>query len=144
VFVWVGIVVILLFTAAVGASLIGEGLNGRRVLAEGPVGTFTPTDRECNKEACWWLGTFAATDGAVTAKNVELLDAEKVRRGDPRPAAISKVRLDDHATRPTAYTADYSWRGSVIKGSVLVLVGLAISGGLVTMLRRYRSRATSS
>jgi hypothetical protein len=145
VFCWVLIVFILLLTCGGGLSLIMEGVSGRRALAHGPVGTLTPTDSKCSKDACAWMGTFASADGTVTEEDVELKDAEKIRRGDPTPAAVDDVRLDDEATRPTAYTADYNWRGPVVKGSLLPLVGLGIVGGLVMMLKRYQtSPAVSS
>lgn len=135
VFCWVMIVFLLLITCLGGGGLITEGVDGRRAVAHGQVGTLTPTDRECTKDGCRLTGTFASADGTVTKKNVKLKDAVKIRRGDPTPAAIGDVRLDDE----TAYTADYNWRGSVVKGSVLTLVGLGIAGALVMMLRRYRT-----
>ncbi|GAA2626794.1 hypothetical protein [Streptomyces vastus] len=51
------------------------------------------------------------------------------------PTTIGNVRLDDEA-RPTAYTADYDWRGSVFKGSLLLLLGLGMTVILVTVLKR--------
>ncbi|TCJ30972.1 hypothetical protein [Parafrankia sp. BMG5.11] len=144
VFCWVMIVFVLLTTCAAGLTLIIEGIDGRRALAHGPVGTLTPTDRKCGDESCTWVGTFASADGTVTEEDVELKDAEKVRFSAPMPATIDDVRLDDEDTRPTAYTADYNWRGSVFKGSFVILFGLGISGGLVMMLKRHRPTAVSS
>jgi hypothetical protein len=139
VFCWVLIVFILLLTCGLGLGLIMEGVAGRRAVAHGPVGTLTPTDSKCTKDGCALTGTFASADGTVTKKDVELKEAERIGRGDPTPAAIDDVHLDDEATRPTAYTADYNWRGSVVKGSVLSLVGLGIAGALVRMLKRYQT-----
>lgn len=144
IFVWLVIVFILLTCGGVGPGLIAEGVGGRRALAEGPVGTLTPTDQECGKSSCAWVGTFTAADGTVTKKDVELEGGERARKGDPLPAAIPGVRLDDEADRPLAYTADYGWYGPVIKGSVLALVGLGVAGALVLMVRRYRKAAASS
>jgi hypothetical protein len=144
IFVWVMIVFILLTCTGVGLGLIAEGVGGRRALAEGPVGTLTPTDRECGKSYCAWVGTFAAADGTVTKKDVELKGGERARKSDPLPAAIPGVRLDDEANRPLAYTTGYEWYGPVIKGGVLALVGLGAAGALVVMLRRYRKKAASS
>lgn len=53
------------------------------------------------------------------------------------PARIDGVRLAEDAE--AAYTADYGWLGPVVKGSVLALVGLAITTGVVLMLRRQRT-----
>ncbi|MFE9649699.1 hypothetical protein ACFYO0_37425 [Streptomyces sp. NPDC006365] len=145
VFFWVVVVLILLLTCVLGLGMIiTEGLGARSALAHGPVGTLTPTDKKCGDESCAWVGTFASADGTVTEEDVELKDAAKVRRGDPMPATIDDVRLDDEATRPTAYTADYSWHGAVFKGSLLLLVGLGISGGLVMMMKRHRAAVVSS
>jgi hypothetical protein len=139
-------VFLLLLTCGGGLGLIiTEGVSARRALAHGPVGTFTPTDSKCTKDGCAWVGAFTSADGTVTEEDVELKDAEEVRRGDPMPATIEDVRLDDEATRPTAYTSDYNWRGSVFKGSLLMLVGLGITSGLVIVLKRHdRSAAVSS
>ena len=146
VFFWVMIVLLLLLTCGSGLRLIiAEGLGARRALAHGPVGTFTPTDSKCSKDDCVWVGTFSSADGTTTEEGVELKDAEEVRRGDPMPATIDDVRLDDEASRPTAFTADYNWRGSVVKGSLLLLVGLGTTSGLVIVLKRHdRSAAVSS
>jgi hypothetical protein len=144
IFVWVMIVLVLIVCSGGGLSLITEGVGGRRALAEGPVGTLAPTDRECGKSSCAWVGTFTAADGTVTEKDVELKGGERARKSDPMPAAIPGVRLDAEATRPTAYTTDYEWYGPVIKGSLLTLVGLGVAGGLVMMLRRYRKTAAFS
>jgi hypothetical protein len=146
VFFWLMIVFLLLLTCGGGLSLIiTEGVAARQVLAHGPVGTFTPTDSDCSKDGCTWVGTFTSADGRITEEDVELKDAEKVRRGDPMPAAIDDVRLDDEATRPTAYTSDFNWRGSVVKGSVLLIVGLGMTAVLVMVLKRHdRSAAVPS
>jgi hypothetical protein len=133
------IVFILLVTCVGALGLIMEGVSGRRALAHGPVGTLTPTDSRCTKDGCALTGTFASADGTVTKPDVELKDAVKLRRSDPTPAAVDNVRLDDEATRPTAYTADYNWSGPVVKGSLLAFVGLGIASALVLMLRRYRT-----
>ncbi|MER5633522.1 hypothetical protein [Streptomyces nitrosporeus] len=143
IFVWTGIVFILLVSCGVGLSLVGEGLGGRRALAHGPLGTFTPTGRECGKTSCAWLGTFTGADGTVTEEHVELKDAEEVRRDDPMPAAVTDVRLDDEANRPTAYTADYSWYPPVVEGALFPLVGLGISAFLLTVPKRQRPTAAS-
>ncbi|WP_327636407.1 hypothetical protein OHB24_41265 [Kribbella sp. NBC_00482] len=138
------IVLLLLVTCLGSLGLITEGVSGRRALANGTVGTLTPTDSKCTKDGCALTGTFASADGTVTKNDVELKDAERIRRSDPTPATVDNVRLDEDATDPTAYTADYNWRGSVIKGGLLALVGLGISGALVMMLRRYQTPRSST
>ncbi|MGW0828303.1 hypothetical protein [Streptomyces sp. NPDC002845] len=117
-----GILVVLSAVCMAGLSLVTDGLGGRRALSDGPVGTFTPTDRNCGKSSCTWVGTFTSTNGTVTARDVKLNDAATVRRSDPMPTSIEDVRLDDEATRPAAYTADYNWHAPVVKGAVLALV----------------------
>ncbi|MGC9536928.1 hypothetical protein [Streptomyces sp. UG1] len=130
-----------LFSLAVvclgGLSLIADGLGGRRALSEGPVGTFTPTDREC-EDSCTWVGTFTSADGTVTAEDVKLNDAVTVHYGDPMPTSIDDVHLDDEATRPAAYTADYNWRAPVIKGVVLALVLPLLAVFFLMLVRRRR------
>lgn len=137
VFVRVAAFFVLLVSLGGGLGLAVEGIEGRAALRDGPVGSLAPTDRTCGKESCSWIGTFISDDGSVTAPDVELRDAADVRRGDPMPARIDGVRLAEDAE--AAYTADYGWLGPVVKGSVLALVGLAITTGVVLMLRRQRT-----
>ncbi|MGI5147410.1 hypothetical protein ACQEVC_13705 [Plantactinospora sp. CA-294935] len=143
VFVWAGIAFVLVLSCGLSSSLIAEGVGSRRALAHGPVGTFTPNDRKCGDSSCAWVGTFASADGTVTEEDV-VLKGERARSSGSMPATIDDVRLDDEATRPTAYAADYNWLGPVAKGSLLSLVGLVIAGFLVVVLKRHRSAAVSS
>ncbi|MEV5156923.1 hypothetical protein [Streptomyces sp. NPDC053728] len=141
VIVGLGIAFALLVTLGGGLGLAAEGFEGRTALREGPVGTLAPTDRQCGKESCDWIGTFTSTDGTVTARDIELRDEIKVRRDDPMPGAIDGVRLAEDAG--TAYTSDYGWRAPVAKGAALGVVGLAVATGLGLMLRRRRGAGES-
>ncbi|WP_405392451.1 hypothetical protein OG596_34370 [Streptomyces sp. NBC_01102] len=136
--VWTGILVVLGAVCMAGLILITDGLGGRRALSDGPVGTFTPTDRNCDKSSCTWVGTFTSTDGTVTARDVKLNDAATVRRSDPMPTSIEDVRLDDEATRPAAYTANYNWHAPIIKGTVVVLVPPPLVVFSFVMAKRQR------
>uniref|UniRef100_A0AAU3GZA0 DUF3592 domain-containing protein n=1 Tax=Streptomyces sp. NBC_01401 TaxID=2903854 RepID=A0AAU3GZA0_9ACTN len=135
-FTVIGIVLVLLLSLAGGLGLAAEGFEGRTALRDGAVGALTPTDRECGRTACDWIGTFTSIDGAVTGQNVTLKDDVRVRRGDAVPGAIDDVRLA--ADAETAFTADYSWRAPIAKGATLGVVGLAIATGLILMLRHHR------
>lgn len=116
----------------------GRGDRGPRLPARRPRRhPAPPTDRTCGKESCVWIGTFTGADGGVTARNVGLKDAVRVRRGDPAPGTTAGVRLAKDAE--TACTADYGRRAPVVKGAALGLVGLAIATGLFLMLRHYRT-----
>ncbi|WP_447004698.1 hypothetical protein ACRAKI_34805 [Saccharothrix isguenensis] len=137
---WFLIVFIVLVGLGVGGSLIGTGLEGRAAVAEGPVGVLTPTDRQCGKNGCSWIGDFESEDGAVVRAGVPLNDAVTVRKGDPTPSRIADVRLADDPERPAAYTADFNWVSSVV-GGAFFLAGCLVGGFvLARMVRRYRPR----
>ncbi|TLS46903.1 hypothetical protein FE633_07390 [Streptomyces montanus] len=140
--VWTGVLFALGLACIGGLGLITDGLGGRRALSDGTVGTFTPIHREC-EDSCTWVGTFTSTDGSVTAEDVKLNDAVTVRRGDPMPISIDDVRLEEEATRPAAYTADYNWHVPVIKGVVLGLVLPLLAVFCFMLVKRQRSRAVS-
>ncbi|SEE32306.1 hypothetical protein [Jiangella alba] len=136
--VWVLTVLIASFGLGGGIALITEGLDGRDALAGGPAGTLTPTDRQCGRDSCSWIGDFTSDDGTITRTDVELRDAERVGLADPMPARIDDVRLHD-ADRPAAYTADYDSRTRVAAGAALLVACLVGAALLVRMLRRNRA-----
>ncbi|MFG2426965.1 hypothetical protein [Streptomyces sp. NPDC048590] len=139
---WIAIVFVLLVALGGGAGLAGEGFKGRDALRNGLAGTLAPTDRQCGKESCSWIGTFTSADGTVTARDVTLRDAVEVRHADPVPGAIGGVRLAEGGE--AAYTADYGWRAPVAKGATLAVVGLAVAAGLMLGLRRRRATGVPS
>ncbi|MFL1378059.1 hypothetical protein [Nocardiopsis protaetiae] len=144
VFVWTMIPLLMLFTAAIGLSLVAEGFGARDTLAAGSAGTFTPLEQKCgHRSGCALRGTFVSDDGAVTAQGVDLRDAVEIGRGDPLPGPIAGVRLDTDASRPTAYTADYSWAGAVVKGAAFAVMGVVLATGLAvgTVIHQSRARA---
>jgi hypothetical protein len=138
---WFLIVFIVLIGLGAGVSLITAGLEGRAAVAGGPVGVFTPTDRQCGKDGCTWIGEYVSEDGAIVRTEVLLRDAERVRAVDPMPNRIDDVRLaDDPERRPVAYTADFNWVFSLVSG-VLFPVGCLVGAFfLARMVRRYRSQ----
>ncbi|MBB4911159.1 hypothetical protein [Actinophytocola algeriensis] len=96
-----------------GGGLIKGGLDGRSALADGPSGTFTPTDRDCTKDGCTWIGDFVSHEGTITRTGIELRDEVRVSRTDPMPAEIADVRLHDDAGGPSptprTATGDGRW-----------------------------------
>ncbi|MCX5413032.1 hypothetical protein [Streptomyces sp. NBC_00059] len=141
VFVRIAVVFVLLVALGGGMGLAAEGFEGRTALRDGPVGALAPTDRQCGKDSCTWIGTFTSADGRVTERDVDLRDDVEVSRGEAMPGAIDGVRLAKDAE--TAYTADYGWRTPLAKGATLAVVGLAIATGLILMLRRHGRAAVS-
>lgn len=136
--IWILIVLIAMLGVLGGVAVITDGVNGGNALADGPVGTLTPTDRECGDESCWWIGEFVSEDGAITRSGVVLRDAEKVRRGDPMPSRIDNVRLHDDAERPTAYTDDYNPVPGIVGGGFLLVFCLVTAVLLTRMVRRHK------
>ncbi|MFE5245080.1 MULTISPECIES: hypothetical protein [unclassified Streptomyces] len=141
VLVRIAVVFVLLVALGGGAGLAAEGLEGRAALRDGPVGALAPTDRQCGKESCTWIGTFTSADGRVTERDVDLRDDVEVSRGEAMPGTIDGVRLAEDSE--TAYTTDYGWRAPLAKGAAMAAVGLAIAAGLILMLRS-RGRAAVS
>jgi len=135
--IWTLIVLIVTLGVFGGIAVIADGVDGGNALADGPVGTLTPTDRECGDESCWWIGEFVSADGAITRSGVVLRDAEKVRRGDPMPSGIDNVRLHDDAERPTAYTDDYNPVPGIVGGGFLLAFCLVTAVLLTRMVRRH-------
>ncbi|WP_306368064.1 hypothetical protein [Nocardiopsis sp. CC223A] len=145
VFVWTMIPLIFLFTAVIGLFMVADGFAARDTLATGPVGTFTPVEKTCgSRGGCALEGTFTSDDGAVTRADVDLRDAIDVGAGDALPGPIDGVRLDTDARRPTAYTADYSWAGAMVKGAGFAVMGVVLSTGLAVGTVRYQARARAA
>ena len=145
VFVWTMIVLIPLFTVTIGLYFVTDGLSGRDTLANGPVGTFTPTEKSCGgRGGCHLEGTFTSDDGTITRHDVDLRDAMRVGSGDPLPPPVADVRLDTDARRPTAFTADYSWGWAVVQGVGFAVLGPAMAIGLAVGTRRYQARALAA
>jgi hypothetical protein len=144
VFIWLMIVFVAMIGLGGGIALITEGLAGRDALADGPVGTLTPTDRRCSKESCSWIGEFVSEDGAITRTDVELRDADRVRRTDPMPARIDNVRLHDDADRPTVYPIDYNPVPKIAAGVFVLVFCLVAVVLLVRMVRRHKRPAGST
>jgi hypothetical protein len=138
--IWTMIVLIVTLGVLGGIGVIANGVDRSDALADGPVGTLTPTDRECGDLNCWWVGEFVSADGAITRSGVILLDAEKVRIGDPMPSRIDNVHLHDDAKRPTAYTDDYSPVPGIVIGGVLLAFSLVTAVLLTRMVRRRTQR----
>jgi hypothetical protein len=142
--IWVLIVFIALLGVLGGIALITEGVDGGGAQADGPIGTLTPTDRECGKDGCTLIGEFVSEDGAITRTGVELRDAERIRRNDPTPSRIDDVRLHDDADRPTAYTVDYNPVPKIAGGAFLLVFCLVLTVLLVRMVRRHKRTAHAS
>ncbi|SQE00429.1 MULTISPECIES: hypothetical protein [unclassified Parafrankia] len=138
--IWFMIVFIALVGVGGGTALIVEGLDGRDALADGPVGTLTPTGRQCGKDDCSWIGEFVSEDGTITRTGVRLRDAERIRRSDPMPTSIDNVRLHNDAGRPTAYTIDYNPGPKIVGGVFLLVFCLVVAVLLVRMVRRHTRR----
>ncbi len=139
VFIWFMIVFLALMGLLVGGFAIKAGLDARSALANGPFGTFAPTDRVCGKYGCTWIGDFVSHDGTITRTGIKLLDGVDVSRTDPMPAEIADVSLHDDADGSVAYTKDHSWGTSLVGGVLfLVLVGLAMPVFLIRMVRRHQ------
>ena len=134
---------VVLIGAGGGTALMVEGLNGRDAVADGPVGTLTPTDRECGKDSCTWVGEFVSDDGAITRAGVELRGADRVGRGDPMPAEVENVRLHDDDRNPAAYPDDYNPVPKVVGGVALLVFCLVVAVVLVMTTRRRRRGAAS-
>ncbi|GAB2506184.1 hypothetical protein [Nocardiopsis aegyptia] len=145
VFVWTMIVLIPLFTVAIGLYFVADGLSGRATLATGPVGTFTATEKSCGgRGGCHLEGTFTSDDGTISRQGVDLRDAAHVGSGDPLPSPIDGVRLDADARRPAAYTPDYSWGWAVVKGAGFAVLGPVMAVGLAVGTMRYQARARAA
>jgi hypothetical protein len=138
VFIWFMIVFIVLIGLGGGGSLIKDGLDGRSALADGPSGTFAPTDRDCGKDGCTWIGDFVSHEGTITRTGIELRDEVRVSRTDPMPAEIADVRLHDDARRPVAYTTDRNWGWTLSSGIVLLVLCLTMPVFLIRMVRRHQ------
>ncbi len=137
-FVWIMIVFIVLIGLGGGAAGIKDALDGRAALADGSPGTFTPTDRDCGKNGCTWIGDFVSHDGTITRTGVVLRDEVRVSHSDPMPAEIADVRLHDDAGRPVAYTTDHNWGLSLSIGIVLPVLCLTMAVFLIRMVRRHQ------
>lgn len=140
VFFWIMIVFFGLAGVLGGVALITQGLDGRDAVADGPAGTLTPTDRECGKDYCRWIGEFVSDDGTVTRTGVELYGAEDFDRTDPMPTRIDNVRLHDDEEKPTAYPTDYNPVPKIVGGVFLILFTLVAEFFLIRMMRRYKRR----
>jgi hypothetical protein len=138
VFCWFMIVFVALLGVLGGVALIKDGVDSRAALADGPSGTFAPTDRTCHKEGCTWIGDFVSDDGTITRTGIELLDNVRVRHGHPMPAEIDDVRLHDDTSRSVAYTNDRDWRGSLFGGIALPVFCLTMTVFLIRMMRRHQ------
>ncbi|MBB4909955.1 hypothetical protein [Actinophytocola algeriensis] len=136
--IWTLIMFIVTLGVFGGIAVIADGVDGGDALADGPVGTLTPTDRECGDVSCWWIGEFVSEDGAITRSGVVLRDAETVRRGDPMPSGIDNVRLHDDPERPTAYTDDYNPVPGIVIGGFLLVFCLVTAVLLARMVRRHK------
>ncbi|WP_157988017.1 hypothetical protein [Jiangella endophytica] len=141
VLIWFMIVFVAMVGVGGGGALIAEGLNGRDAQADGPVGSLTPTDRDCGRDSCAWIGEFVSEDGTITRTGVLLSDAERTRHGDPMPARIDNVRLHDDAGRPTAYTVDYNPGPRMAAGVFVLMFGLVMAALMVRSVRRYKRPA---
>ncbi|MGW5381514.1 hypothetical protein [Nocardia sp. NPDC003963] len=139
-FTWGLIGVIVLFSVGIGVGLLDMGLDARTALADGPSGTFTPTDRRCGKDGCTFTGDFVGHDGTITRIGIPLRDNARVRHGDAVPAEIDDVHLHDDADGPVGFTTDYNWRWNLFGGTALPVFGLAISVFLILMMKRRGSR----
>ncbi len=138
VLIWSMIVFVAMVGLGGGGALIAEGLNGRDAQAGGPVGALTPTDRDCGRDSCAWIGEFVSDDGTITRTGVLLSDAERIRHGDPMPARIDNVRLHDDAGRPTAYTVDYNPGPRMAAGVFLLISGLVMAVLMIRSVRRHK------
>ncbi|WP_238176108.1 hypothetical protein [Kribbella albertanoniae] len=137
--IWFMIVFLALVGLLVGGFAINAGLDGRSALANGPFGTFAPTDRGCGKYDCTWIGDFVSHDGTITRTGTKLLDGVDVSRTEPMPAEIADVGLRDDAGGSVAYTKDHSWGTSLVGGVLfLVLAGLTMPVLLIRMVRRHQ------
>lgn len=134
--IWFMIVFIAMVGTGGGITLITEGLNGRDALANGPVGALTPTNRDCGRDSCSWIGEFVSEDGTTVRSGVQLRDAVRIRIGDPMPTTIDDVRLHDDAGRPTAYTVDYNPGTRMASGVFLLAFCLVTDVLLVRVVRR--------
>jgi uncharacterized membrane protein YhaH (DUF805 family) len=137
---WVLFGFVLLLTAGLGTSLIMDGVSGSRALAEGVAGTFTPTDRSCNRSQCSWEGTFVSDDDSITEAGVRLRDDERVRPSTLMPASIDNVLLVYNRDEPAVYTSDFSPGGSTVKGVVLAVVGLTVAVLMIVVKRRHDAK----
>jgi hypothetical protein len=138
VFFWFMLVCIVLFSLLVGGGVIKGGLDGRSALANGPFGTFAPTDRTCSKDGCTWIGDFMSHDGTITRTGIKLRDGERGSRTDPMPAEIADVALHDDAGESVAYTKDHSWGWSLVGGVLLLVLGLTMPVFLIRVFRRHQ------
>ncbi len=139
VFCWFMIVFLVVFLGfGGGGSLIKDGLDSRSALANGPSGTFTPTDSHCTKDGCTWIGDFVSHEGAIKRTGIKLRDEVRVSRTDPAPAEIADVRLHDDASDSVAYTTDHNWGWTLAKGIFLLVLCLTMSVFLIRMLRRHQ------
>ncbi|MFB6718681.1 hypothetical protein ACFCV3_00885 [Kribbella sp. NPDC056345] len=137
-FIWFMIVFVVLIGLLGGGFAIKGGLDGRSALADGPAGTFAPTDRVCGKYGCTWIGDFVSHDGRITRTGIKLLDGVDVSRTDPMPAEIADVRLHDDDSGSVAYAKDHSWGSSLVGGALLLVLCLTMPVFLIRMLRRHQ------
>ncbi len=138
VFIWFMIVCIVLMGLLGGGFAIKTGLDARSALANGPSGTFAPTDRDCSKNGCTWIGDFVSHDGTITRTGIRLRDGVRVSRTDPMPAKIADVGLHDDASGSVAYTNDHSWGTSLAGGVLLLALCLTMPVFLIRMVRRHQ------
>lgn len=142
--IWFLTGVVLLISALPGLFQVAEGFSGRETVVSGPVGTFTPVDKSCNRGGCALVGTFTADDGTITQQDVVLnRDALRLRRSDPIPTVVDDVRLGPEGfSRTYAYTTDYPWRWAVAKGVMVAVFGpvvlLVAIAGIQLWSRRSR------
>jgi hypothetical protein len=144
VFFWFLVVFMVVFLGlGGGGGLIKESLDGRSALADGPSGTFTPTDRFCKKNGCTWIGDFVSREGTITRTGIKLRDDVRVSRTDPMPVEIADVRLHDDAREPLAYTTDHNWGLRLAGGIFLLVMCLTMPVFLIRLLRRHQRQTQS-
>lgn len=116
-------------------TLIMDGLNGNRPLAEEVAGTFTPTDRSCNRSQCHWEGTFDSDD--TITRPVWVARRREGPAKYANAASIDNVLLVYSDDEPAVYTRDFSPGGSIVKGVVLAVVSLTIAVLMIVVKRRH-------
>ncbi|MFC7505385.1 hypothetical protein ACOACQ_15090 [Nocardioides sp. CPCC 206347] len=90
---------LLLCLVALAASVVAVPFAIAASKNEGTPGTFTAVDRDCDRYACHWTGTFESDDGQILDKHA-YFSGEDVERAGDKVRAQKGVAGDESVYSP--------------------------------------------
>lgn len=118
-----------------GVQDIGPSWQARQ--GGGVVGTFTATHEECGRRSCTMHGTFTATDGSRTRRDLVLRDSgDALRVGDTAPAVDTG---DDDTVFPPG-----GGNGVALSIGFIVVGTIVLAGWVFFLVRAVRRRSAAA